>query len=136
MSLDHMEVNNRPNPSATGRATEQTAANFLRTYGWHIFMPSCNSHSPADILAVRGSTVILVQVKTSVQSLSKCAASRLRAMADQIRAVPLFCTRSKSTRYLQWYLVDEQLEMVPIHIRHAISLHPVPNKVDERAVQS
>ena len=52
-------------PSEVGARAEREVAFALASAGWEIFIPAFGPHSRVDLVAVRGDSVLRVQVKTS-----------------------------------------------------------------------
>jgi Holliday junction resolvase len=76
-------------PKAQGARSEWRAARSLQEYSWHIYV-SPGSLGVADFIAIRGSNVLAVQVKTGRTEMTKSETSELVAFASAFNAHACF----------------------------------------------
>jgi Holliday junction resolvase len=79
--------------SKFGRDAEFTVAIYLKSCGWNVQL-SRGSRGPADIIATRGSTKWLIQVKSSrkIPRLKGQELEYLRKMAESADGLPIVAT--------------------------------------------
>lgn len=75
-----------------GHLGELQPVNYLRNYGYRIFFPG-GSRGPADFIAIRGSSILAVQCKSSQSNLCDDETSKLLEFAAPIGATPVFTSR-------------------------------------------